>query len=174
MRALLVIAVAGCWTHAEPPAPVKPPRDPAKPAEMAALPRQSADALITVTQVREVTGYADELEIGKSPAPMTDTYDDIHFKAIGKTERYDFMLRVWTLGPAGARKKLDELMSELPTVKPLRLLGDRAFTASEPDIYGVGFLDKRGAVVLVTCGMGQCSSIDQVIELARGAAANIH
>lgn len=172
MRALLIFA-AGCWTGAvesgptttsPPPIGVAPPNG--------VLGHQSAEALITQDQLRKATGFSEPLEARHGEA-TTPTYDDIHFQAVGKTERFDFMLRVWTLDAAGANHKLDEMAKELPGVKPLGGLADRAITAIEGEIYGVAFVDKRGACVLLTCGMGQCSSIDQVIGIARGVATRL-
>ena len=41
-----------------------------------------------------------------------------------------------------------------------------SFQAAENEIRGVGFLDgQRGVVVLITCGVSQCASIDDAVFL---------
>src|SRR5258706_8731154 len=108
MRALLIVAATGCWTSTSslPPTTVThDPRDPVVAAIGAnVLPHQSAEALITPEQVREITNFTDPLEVAHNE-PTTPTYDDVHFKATGKPEPYDVMLRVWTLDRAAASTK---------------------------------------------------------------------
>jgi hypothetical protein len=177
MRALVVLLV-GCWSGVAtpPPASTPAPTKSRPPAPIVPLAPQLAESLITIDRLVAITGFTDPLEIEQAAAPNPASYDEVHFRAINKPERFDFMLRVWTVGPAEATKKLEELAADLPNVKPLPGLAARAITADEGisggSILGVAFLDRRGAVVLLTCGDGQCTR-DQLVVIAHDIAGRI-
>jgi hypothetical protein len=125
--------------------------------------------LLSEDEVRGVTGYAGKFELGKlADLPSTEFYDSRHFKAAGKPESFDVALRVWLLGAAGAEAQYRKLLGELPGAKVADEIGDASLRAKTPDVTGVAFLLRdRGAVVSVTCGVGQCPDPEMVLRLAK-------
>jgi hypothetical protein len=178
LLATLLALLAACWATNEPAKPVVAPPPPVAkqpPPPVVPLGKQVAVQLITVDQLRAITNYPDTLDV-EPQKDATDTYDAVHFKAVGKPERFDFMVRVWSLRGAEADAKFAELVKDLPNAKASigdRVLGDRAITAFEDNIYGFAWLDKRGAVVLLSCGMGQCDSIEMLIKIANRIASRM-
>jgi hypothetical protein len=110
---------------------------------------------------------------GLSDEPDTATYSSQHFKALGRPESWDVALRVWRLESAKAQERYEELLTQLPGVTEKDEIASRSFIAVENaqgnEIRGVGFLDgPRGIVVLLTCGAGQCTTVDDASALATG------
>jgi len=128
-----------------------------------------AAQLLTEADIKARTKYDGAFETGPlSDEPDTATYSSQHFKALGRPETWDVAIRVWHLDPAQAQERYDELLNQLPGITEKDDLGSRSFTAAEPDIRGVGFLDgPRGIVVLITCGINQCVSEEDSSALAR-------
>ena len=74
-----------------------------------------ATPLLSEDEVRGVTGYVGEFEVGRlTDLPRTEFYDSRHFKARGQPESFDVALRVWRLPTAGAEAQFRKLLSELP------------------------------------------------------------
>ncbi|MEO8701157.1 MAG: hypothetical protein ABI867_13995 [Kofleriaceae bacterium] len=126
----------------------------------------TAASLFDEAAVRAINGYTGGLE-RKTMEPSASNYDDLHFRAVGNPETYDVAVRVWILDTKAAVAKYDEMKSSLPNVKDLAKLGDRALTAEESEIFGIGFYDPRGVVVLLTCGKQQCKTLPAAIKLAK-------
>ncbi|MEO8550667.1 MAG: hypothetical protein ABI678_11860 [Kofleriaceae bacterium] len=126
-----------------------------------------AAQLLTDVDIKARTKYDGQFETGPlSDEPDTATYSSQHFKALGRPETWDVAIRVWRLDPGKAQERYDELMTQLPGVSEKDEVASRSFQASEGDIRGVGFLDgQRGVVVLITCGVSQCSSVDDAVFL---------
>lgn len=127
-----------------------------------------AAQLLTEADIKARTKYDGNFETGPlSDEPDTATYSSQHFKAIGRPETFDVALRLWRLEPGKAQERYDELLTQLPGIVEKDDVASRSFTAIEQDIKGIGFLDApRGIVVLLTCGGGQCGSIDDATALA--------
>jgi hypothetical protein len=125
--------------------------------------------LLSEDEVRGVTGYPGKFELGKlTDLASTEFYDSRHFKAVGKPESFDVALRVWLLGAAGAEAQYRKLLGELPGAKVTDEIGDGSLRAKTADVTGVAFLLRdRGAVVSVTCGVGQCPDPEMVLRLAK-------
>ncbi len=123
---------------------------------------------MTDSDIKARTKFDGQFETGPlSDEPDTATYSSQHFKALGRPETWDVAIRVWRLDPAKAQERYDELLSQLPGVQEKDELASRSFQASENEIRGVGFLDgPRGVVVLITCGVSQCASVDDAVALA--------
>jgi hypothetical protein len=129
-------------------------------------PRVAAKSLLDEPMVRAISGFSGPLTTSTIEAAVHE-YDDIHYKATNQPEKYDVALRLWLIDKPALEGKWDELRKALPNVKPLDKLADRAFTAEEGEIFGVGFIDNRGAIALITCGKLQCKAIGDVVKLAK-------
>jgi hypothetical protein len=128
-----------------------------------------ATELLSEDEVRGVTGYAGEIEIGRlSDLPRTEFYDSRHFKARGRSESYDVALRLWRLGPAAAEAQYRKLLSELEGARAMDEVGHASLRARAGDILGLAFVDReRGLVVSVSCGRSQCPEEAMVLRLAK-------
>ncbi len=107
-----------------------------------------------------------------SDLPTSDSYDSIHFRAPGQTERFDAALRVWKLPPAAAEQRFLRDLSELPgaheAMDPQPHVGDRMLFANERDILAITALDRTsGVVVRFTCGLGVCPHEEAATLLMR-------
>jgi hypothetical protein len=132
--------------------------------------RPTAASLLTERVVRTITKYRGEL----APKVIVDgVYDELHFEAIGMPEPNDVALRVWRIGGDAGNELFDNLHRGLPNVVDTTLIGDRAFTAEEPEIYGVIFQDDRGLVAMLTCGKQHCQTAAVAMELARRVRARL-
>lgn len=131
-----------------------------------------AAQLLTADDIKARTRYDGEFETGPlSDEPDTATYSSQHFRAIGRPETWDIAIRVWRLDPGQAQERYEEMLTQLPGVTEKDDVANRSFLATENDIRGVGFLDApRGVVVLITCGINQCTSP----ETASALAQNVH
>jgi hypothetical protein len=137
--------------------------------------RLIAAQLLGGEEIKTITGYDGSFESGPlNDEASTDTYSSQHFKALGQPEVYDVALRLWRLDAAGAQKRFSELADSLPSVVERRDIADRSFLAVEGDIQGYAFMDgRRGLVVLITCGKGQCSKVENLIDIAKKVYANV-
>jgi hypothetical protein len=150
-----------------------------KPVGKAAAPAAAAPAaapkplniagLLSEDDVRGVTGYAGEFEIGKlADLPTTEFYDSRHFKARGRPEGYDVGLRVWRLGAAGAEAQYRKLFGELQGARAFDEIGDSSLRAEYGEILGLAFLARdRGIVVSLSCGKAQCTEPAMLVRLAK-------
>ncbi|HUJ57099.1 MAG TPA: hypothetical protein VLX92_01340 [Kofleriaceae bacterium] len=144
------------WDHGQHPKPT---------------PKIAAASLLDEATVRALAGFKGELTTDNMLDP-SESYDDIHYRASDKPETFDVALRVWAEDPAAAQGELDELRKDLANARPASL-GDAAITAEDPEIYGVAFYDKRGVVVLITCGKQQCRTAGDAMKLARKVKAKL-
>ena len=133
-----------------------------------AAPYLVAAQLLTENDIKSRTKYDGGFETGPlGDEPDTAVYSSQHFKALGRPESWDIALRMWRVKSNAAVERYEELIGSLPSVEEKDEVGTRSFRANETDIRGVGFLDvPRGLVVLITCGIKQCSNIDDVVALA--------
>ncbi len=133
-----------------------------------------AAQLISTDEVKAITGYDGAFETGPlGDDPDTVAYSSQHFKALGRPETYDLAVRLWLLTPGKAQERYGQLVDTLPGVDEVDEIANRSLRAEEGKILGVAFLDgNRGMVALVTCGQTQCSSIEQVVAIARKMFAN--
>jgi hypothetical protein len=127
-----------------------------------------AAQLLSDNDIKARTKYDGQFETGPlSDEPDTATYSSQHFKALGRPESWDVAIRLWRLDPAKAQERYEELLTQLPGVTEKDDIASRSFVANENEIRGVGFLDgTRGVVVLITCGVNQCTNVDDVASLA--------
>jgi hypothetical protein len=125
--------------------------------------------VLSEDEVRGVTGYAGEFDVGRlADLPRTEFYDSKHFKARGQPEKFDVAVRVWRLPTAGAEAQFRKLLGELPGAAPGTELGDASLRAHTPDVLGMAFLQRdRGTVVSISCGIGQCPEPGLVFRLAK-------
>jgi hypothetical protein len=128
-----------------------------------------AAQLLTETDIKNRTKYDGAFETGPlQDEPDTASYSSQHFKALARPETWDIAIRMWKLDPGKAQERYEELLTQLPGIAEKDEVGSRSFVATEGDIRGVGFLDApRGVVVLITCGISQCSSIDDATALSK-------
>lgn len=137
--------------------------------------RLVAAQLISEAEVKAITKYDGRFETGPlGDQPDTSEYSSQHFKAIGRPESFDIAIRVWKVGLRAAQARYARLSEDLPGSNQLNEIADRSLRATQGDIYGVAFLDaRRGVVVLMTCGQGQCNTSDQAAAIAKKMHANI-
>lgn len=127
----------------------------------------AAEHLLTSDEIRRITGFDGALRRAKLAEPR-DTTDTIHFRAENRGERYDVAVRYWKLSGDALGAKFEELFKALPEARRENKIGDRSFFVVQGEIAAVGFADDRhDAVVIVTCGRGQCVEDEQVRQLAR-------
>jgi hypothetical protein len=137
-----------------------------------------ATPLLDEDELRGVTGYAGEFDIGRlTDLPRTEFYDSRHFKARGQSEKFDLGLRVWRLGEAGAEAQYRKLMGQLPNATVVDEVGDASLRARQGDLLGLAFLARtRGIVVAITCGTSQCTEpavLTRVARLIEGHLGNL-
>lgn len=137
----------------------------------------TASQIVTEQDIRSMTGFDGSFETGPlNDEPDTDAYSSQHFRALGQPETFDVAVRLWKIDTQAARDRYGELGEMLPGVKETSEIADKSFRAVEKDpksgaeILGVSFLDeKRGVVVLLTCGAAQCKTIDTLVAIGRKA-----
>jgi hypothetical protein len=137
----------------------------------------TASQIVTEQDLRSMTGFDGSFETGPlNDEPDTDVYSSQHFRALGQPETFDVAVRLWKVDSQSARDRYSELGEMLPGVKETGEIADKSFRAVEKDpksgaeILGVSFLDeKRGVVVLLTCGSAQCKTIDTLVAIGRKA-----
>lgn len=128
-----------------------------------------AARLIAPEDVKGVTGFDGNFETGPlGDEPDTAQYSSFHLRALDRPESFDVALRLWKLDPADAQSRYGQLLDSLPSSEERDEIADRSLRAAEGEIRGVAFLDgKRGAVVLLTCGVAQCRTADEAAAIAR-------
>jgi hypothetical protein len=128
-----------------------------------------ATALLSIEEVRGVTGFAGDFEIGRmTDRVRSDVYDSRHFKAKGKSEAFDVGVRIWTGTPAAVEAQFKKLESDLPAVISTEEIGDRSVRARGGDVLGLAFLlrEKR-LVIQLSCGTSQCTEPGMILRLAK-------
>ena len=128
-----------------------------------------ASPLLSVEEVRGVTGFAGEFEVGRlTDRVRSDVYDSRHFKAKSKTEAFDVGVRVWSVGPAAAEAQFGKLIGELPAAVASEEIGDRSLRARGGDVAGLAFLlREKGLVIQMSCGISQCTESGMILRLAK-------
>jgi hypothetical protein len=116
--------------------------------------------------VRGVAGYW--ASSGSTRSAVSTTCDGGHYRATETSE--SFGVSGCGYRPKAAKAKFDDRPRSPP---PDRSLADRAVSAEEPNIVGIGFLDHRGLVVLLTCGKGQCPTVADATKLAQQIQARL-
>ncbi len=149
---------------------------PQKPSRAAAEPHRpplDASPLLSLDELRAVTGYSGDLTVEKlGDLPTTPTYDSLHFKATGKPETSDAALRVWKLTPAGADARFAKLLTEVPHAERKDEVGDHSLRGFDGRIVAVAAVDHaHGVVIELTCGLDQCRDADQAAALLRRVLA---
>ena len=134
-----------------------------------------ASPLLSVEEVKGVTGYAGDFEVGRLVDRVrSDVYDSKHFKAKDKSEAYDVAVRVWASPPAAAEAQFKKLSGELPAAVPTEEIGDRSVRARGGEVLGLAFLlRERGLVVQLSCGKSQCTDPGMVLRLAKLVESHI-
>ena len=125
--------------------------------------------LLSVEEVRGVTGFAGEFEVGRmTDRVRSDVFDSRHFKAKGKPEAFDVGVRVWAIGPAAAEEQFKKLVGELPAAVATEEIGDQSLRARGGDVWGLAFLlREKGLVVQLSCGTSQCTEPGMILRLAK-------
>jgi hypothetical protein len=133
--------------------------------------RQMLDvsSLLSVEEVRGVTGFAGDFEVSRLPDRVrSDVYDSRHFKAKGKPEAYDVAIRVWAGSSAEAETQFGRLAGELPAAVATEEIGDRSLGARGGEVLGMAYLlRERGLVVQLSCGTLQCTEPGMILRLAK-------
>jgi hypothetical protein len=137
-----------------------------------------ATALLSVEELRQITGSLDELMVDRlEDRPRTPRYDSAHFRAQGRGEEFDAAFRISLFDlPADAEKDFTAQLADLPNAQALEPtpqgLGTRAARGRDGDadsgIAGLLIVDRgQRATVLVTCGVGLCRNTDAIDAIAR-------
>lgn len=129
----------------------------------------SASQIVTEQDIRSMTGFDGTFETGPlNDEADTDAYSSQHFRALGQPETFDLSVRLWKLDTAAAETRYAELTESLPKVAQPDEIADKSLRATEEQIFGVAYLDRgRGVVVMLTCGVSQCKSIDSLVAIGR-------
>lgn len=132
-----------------------------------------ASVLLSSEDIRAVTGYTGALQRGRLRGPRSEAYDTYHYRAKDRPERYDVAVRVWRLEDDKLTARYDKLLGQLPGSKQTDEVADRSFKVAQGEIMGLGFVIRASnALVLLTCGKGQCSSDAQLLQLAKRVLKN--
>jgi hypothetical protein len=132
-----------------------------------------ASRLLSSDEVRGITGFNGAFEIGRL-AQADDAIDSLHLKAKDRPERYDVALRLWRLSDAKLRAKYEALLAALPGSQQEDVVGDRSFAVIQGEIMGLGMLkEDAGALVLITCGKGQCTDPQMLRRIAEKVEENL-
>ncbi|MBW2732286.1 MAG: hypothetical protein JRH20_07810 [Deltaproteobacteria bacterium] len=147
------------------PSTASQPEAPPAKAEHQSLRRTIAQRLLDGDDVRAVTGFVGVLD-GSPLKSAGDASSSWHLRAVDRPERYDLALRFWRLRGDALTAKLEELKKALPGHEPRPAFGDGAFMIKQGEILGLAFGDpSRDALVLLTCGSGQCSDETKLSSL---------
>lgn len=128
-----------------------------------------ASPLLDDDDIEEATGYDGGFRIGRlKDIPRTARYDSRHFRAEGKTQRFDAAFRVWRLEAKASERHYKKLLAAYPKATPKDELGSRSFRSENKDIRAlVWWVKKRGVVVAITCGRELCKTQPKLLELAK-------
>jgi hypothetical protein len=145
------------------------------PAALSATQMLDASPLLSVEEVRGVTGFAGDLEVGRLlDRVRSDVYDSRHFKAKDRPEAFDVGVRVWSLGQAASESQFRRLRAELPGAVNTEEIGDQSLRARGGDVQGLAFLlRERGVVVQLSCGVSQCTEASMILRLAKLVESHI-
>ena len=129
----------------------------------------SASQIVTEQDIRAMTGFDGTFETGPlNDEADTDAYSSQHFRALGQPESFDVSVRLWKLDSAAAETRYGELLESLPKVEQSDEIADKSLRATEEQIHGVAYFDRsRGVVVMLTCGVSQCKSVDALVAIGR-------
>lgn len=133
-------------------------------------PPLDASPLLSIDELRAVTGYSGEFTIDKlTDFPTTPTYDSRHFRAAGKPESFDAAIRVWKPGSDGLLvERWKQLMKEVPHAEPKSELGDSSLRGFDGRILAAATIDKaKGVVIELTCGVDLCRDAEQTVQLLK-------
>jgi hypothetical protein len=141
--------------------------------EAVGAPPLDAGVLLSVDELRAVTGYTGPIAVEKlSDLPTTASYDSRHFKATGKPETFDAALRVWKLSAANAEARYGKLLADVPHAEMKDEMGDRSLRGFDGRILAVAAVDRaHGVVIELTCGLDQCRDADQAAALLKRVLA---
>ncbi|MGZ3441390.1 MAG: carboxypeptidase-like regulatory domain-containing protein [Polyangia bacterium] len=142
-------------------------------AEPVGAPPLDAAVLLSVDELRAVTGYAGAITVEKlSDLPTTPSYDSRHFKATGRPETFDAALRVWKLSATAAEARYGKLLADVPHAEMKDEMGDRSLRGFDGRIVAVAAVDRaHGVVIELTCGLDQCRDADQAAALLKRVLA---
>jgi hypothetical protein len=129
-----------------------------------------ASPLLSIDELKAVTGFAGDFTLGKlADLPSSPTYDSRHFRAVGKPESYDAALRVWKLPTAeAADAEYARLLKTVPHAAEKNELGDRSLRGYDGRILAAAAEDRaRGVVIELTCGVDQCRDGEQAVALLK-------
>jgi len=128
-----------------------------------------ASELLDEDDIEEVTGYNGGFRVARLKGmPRTARYDSRHFRAEGKTQRFDAAYRVWRLKARAAERRYTKLLATYPKAQPKDELGDRSFRSQDKDIDALVWLVKKsGVVVALTCGRDLCKTPKKLLMVAK-------
>jgi hypothetical protein len=165
-------AVAGEMAQ---PAPASPAPAPVAEPAVAAAPIDPT-VLLSVDELKAVTGYDGAFDTERlGDLPSSPTYGSLHFRARGKSEKFDAAVRVFHPATVeAAERQYEELLRELPAAGVADEVGDRSLRTREGDLLGVAALDRAHRFVLLfTCGEALCGDVDRVAALVKRMHARI-
>ena len=135
--------------------------------------RLNAKVLLSSDDIRTITGFTGAFTEGRLQGPRSEQYDTYHFHAKDRPERYDVALRLWRLEDDKLTTEYESLLKRLPGSKQTDEVADRSFTVLQGEIMGLAFLSRTtSSLVLLTCGRGQCTADDHLMQLARKVLGN--
>jgi hypothetical protein len=143
-----------------------------------------ATALLSIEELRQITGGVDEMMVDRlEDRPRSTRYDSAHFRAQGRGEEFDAAFRVALHDTAAdADKDFEAQLAEMPGGRALDPappgLGTRVARGRDGDaetgILGLLVLDRaQRTTVLFTCGVGLCHDTDALDAIARKVIARL-
>ena len=154
------------------------PRTPARQRGSPESPEETSDGgsarrLLTSDEVRSITGFLGALNTAVL-ADAGDAHDSLHLRAVDRPERYDVAIRLWRLQGDRLTRRYEALLDALPGSKQTDEIGERSFVVTQGAIRGLAFIEPtHAALVLLTCGSGQCTTADQLRQMAQRAYQNL-
>ncbi len=137
-------------------------------------PRLDAGVLLSSDEVRAISSYKGAFTKTRLPGARSESYDTFHLRAVDQSERYDIAIRLWRLSGEPLIKKYEEILTSLEGSKQGDEVGDRSFTVKQGEILGLGMVVQDASVlILLTCGKGQCTQDEHLIQLGKIVEKNI-
>ena len=125
--------------------------------------------LVTPDDLAILFGVKGVYEVGRLPTmPRSWNADSLYLRAVGRSERYDFAVRVWRYPASRVKLEYQRMLQTYPKAHEVNQVGDASFTAENPNVLGHVFLLKReGLVVSVTCGRDLCQNHEGLLRACR-------
>ena len=126
-------------------------------------------SLVTRDDLAILFGVRGVYELGRLPTmPRTWNADSLYLRAVGRSERYDFAVRVWRYPASRLQLEYRRMLQTYPHVRKVDKVGDASFESENANVLGHVFVMKEAdLVVSVTCGRDLCKNHDGLLRACR-------